>query len=154
VAERWLGHSKERDWIVKHACRTMLKAGDRRALLLFGFGDPTHLRIENLAVERSSLAIGETLPFSFELVVETSDPCRVRLELGAYYRKARGQLSRRIFQLREATYAPGRHRITRKHSFQDRSTRKHYPGEHQLSIIVNGVEKAKVSFHLEEASHS
>jgi len=151
VAERWLGHSEERDWIVKHACRTLLKAGDRRALLLFGFGDPTHLQIENLTLERSSLAIGETLPLSFELVVETPDPCRVRLELGVYYRKARGQLSRKIFQLREATYAPGRHRLARTHNFQERSTRKHHSGEHQLTIIVNGVEKARTSFQLEEA---
>jgi 3-methyladenine DNA glycosylase AlkC len=154
VAERWLGHSAERDWIVKHACRTMLKAGDRRALLLFGFGDPTHLQIENLALEQASLAIGEILSYTFELVVEAPEPCKVRLELGIYYRKARGQLSRKIFQLREATYAPGRHRLARKHSFQERSTRKHYPGEHQLAIIVNGVEQAKVSFQLEEAPRS
>ena len=120
----------------------------------FGFGDPAHLRIENLALEQSSLAIGETLPFSFELVVERPDPCRVRLELGVYYRKARGQLSRKIFQLGEATYAPGRHRIARAHSFQERSTRKHYPGEHRLAIVVNGVEKARASFDLKEALRS
>jgi hypothetical protein len=153
VAARWLGHSEERDWIVKHACRTLLKAGDRRALRLFGFGDPTHLHVENLALERASLPIGETLPFTFDLNVVMPEPCRVRLELGLYYRKARGQLSRKVFQIREATYPPGRHRLSRKHSFQERSTRKHYPGEHRLSIIVNGVEKAEISFQLEEAPH-
>ena len=132
----------------------MLKAGDRRALLLFGFGDPTCLHIENLTLERETMAIGETLSFGFDLCVETSEPCKVRLELGVYYRKARGQLSRKIFQLREATYAPGCHRLSRKHSFQERSTRKHYPGEHQLSILVNGVEKARASFQLQEATPS
>jgi 3-methyladenine DNA glycosylase AlkC len=154
VAARWLGHSDERDRIVKHACRTLLKAGDRRALRLFGFGDPTHLHVENLSVERPALAIGETLPFAFDLKVETPEPCRVRLELGVYYCKARGQLSRKVFQIREGSYAQGRHRITRTHSFQERSTRKHYPGEHRLAIIVNGVEKAVVSFDLKEAPRS
>jgi 3-methyladenine DNA glycosylase AlkC len=154
VSERWIGHSPERDWIVKHACRTMLKAGNQRALLLFGFSDPTHLRIENLTLGSNALAIGETLPFCFDLCVETSEPCMVRLELGVYYVKARGQLSRKIFQLREATFAPGCHRLSRKHSFQERSTRKHYSGEHRLSILVNGVEKAKVSFQLEEVRDS
>jgi 3-methyladenine DNA glycosylase AlkC len=150
VAMRWLGHSQERDWIVKHACRTMLKAGDQRALRLFGFGDPTSLHVENLVVDRPSLTIGETLLFGFDLNVETPEPCQVRLELGVDYCKARGQLSRKIFQLGEATYAPGCHRLARKHSFQDRSTRKHYPGEHRLAILVNGVEKARVSLQLEK----
>jgi hypothetical protein len=154
VAERWLGHSAERDWIVKHALRTLLKAGDRRALRLFGFADPTHLRIENLVLAQRAPAIGDTLSFSFELVVETPEPCKVRLELGVDYRKARGQLSRKIFQIREATFEPGRHTLARKHSFQERSTRKHYPGEHRLAILVNGVQKAQGSFHLQEAPRS
>jgi 3-methyladenine DNA glycosylase AlkC len=150
ICERWYGHSRERDWIVKHACRTMLKAGNRRALLLFGFADPTHLHVETLVLDREMLPIGEALPYSFDLYVERGKPAKVRLELGVYYRKARGNLSRKIFQLGEGTYEPGRHRISRAHSFRDRSTRKHHPGEHQLSIIVNGVEKARTSFQLED----
>jgi 3-methyladenine DNA glycosylase AlkC len=149
ICERWIGQSKERDWIVKHACRTMLKAGNRRALLLFGFADPAHLHVENLALDRERLPIGETVQYTFDLCVEGQEPCKVRLELGVYYVKARGNLSRKIFQIREAAYEPGRHRISRRHSFQERSTRKHHPGEHQLSIIVNGVEKALLSFQLE-----
>ena len=149
ICERWIGHSKERDWIVKHACRTMLKAGNRRALILFGFGDPTHLHVETLTLDRERLPIGEALQYTFDLCVEGQEPCKVRLELGVYYCKARGNLSRKIFQIREATYEPGRHTVTRGHSFQERTTRKHHPGEHQLSILVNGVEKAKVSFLLE-----
>ena len=85
----------------------------------------------------------------FDLCVEAEEPCKVRLELGVSYRKARGNLSRKIFQIGEATYKPGRRTVRRRHSFQDRSTRKHYPGEHQLSILVNGVEKARTSFHLQ-----
>jgi 3-methyladenine DNA glycosylase AlkC len=150
ICERWVGHSKERDWIVKHACRTMLKAGNRRALLLFGFADPTHLHVEHLALDRERLAIGEAVQVTFDLRVEGEAPSKVRLELGVTYRKARGNRSRKIFQMGEATYEPGRHRISRRHSFQDRSTRKHHPGEHRLSIVVNGVEKANVSFQLEE----
>lgn len=157
ICERWIGHSKERDRIVKHACRTMLKAGNRRALILFGFADPAHLApamlaVENLSLDRERLPIGEALQYSFDLRVEGKEPCKVRLELGVDYRKARGNLSRKIFQLGEATYEPGLHRISRGHSFQERSTRTHHPGEHQLSIIVNGVEKAKAFFQLEAMS--
>jgi 3-methyladenine DNA glycosylase AlkC len=148
LCERWIGHSKERDRIVKHACRTMLKAGNRRALLLFGFADPTCLHIRNLVLDRDRLDIGESLRYTFDLRVEAEAPVKVRLELGVYYRKARGNLSRKVFQIGEATYAPGRHRISRVHSFRDRSTRVHRPGEHRLAIVVNGVEMARASFQL------
>lgn len=43
---------------------------------------------------------------------------------------------------------PGKHVFSKKHSFKDMSTRKHYPGEHHIALIMNGVEKAKVSLEL------
>ena len=54
----------------------------------------------------------------------------------------------KVFQISENTYAPGEHTIKRKHSFADLSTRKHYPGEHEIAIIVNGVEKASAMLML------
>jgi 3-methyladenine DNA glycosylase AlkC len=158
LCERWLGQSKNTDRIVKHACRTMLKAGDRRALALFGFGDPAHIHVDHLALDREALAIGDDLHFTFDLRLDAADACgeacKVRLELGVYYRKARGNLSRKVFQFGERTLEPGSHRISRKHSFADRSTRKHHPGEHRIAIIVNGVEKAEASFALSAQSQN
>jgi 3-methyladenine DNA glycosylase AlkC len=148
ICERWYGHSKRTDWIVKHACRTMLKAGNRRAMTLFGFGDPTHISVHNLRLGEEAICIGNDLPFTFELSVDRDQACLVRLEMGVTYVKARGKPSTKIFQIKEDRFDPGRHPIERKHSFRDLSTRKHYPGKHQISIIVNGVEKATVSFEL------
>ncbi len=150
VCERWYGHTKNTDWIVKHACRSMLKAGNRRALLLFGFADPTHISLENLTLDKQTLSIGEDLHFKFELSINTTEPCKVRLELAVNYVKAKGKWSRKVFQIRENSFAPGSHLISKKHSFANQSTRKHYPGQHQISIIVNGVEMAQVSFELKE----
>ena len=56
--------------------------------------------------------------------------------------KAKGKLSRKNFQIIEKEYKPGKNILKRKHSFADMSTRRHYPGIHKISIIVNGVEKA------------
>ena len=33
---------------------------------------------------------------------------------------------------------PGKHTITKKHTFKNMSTRKHYPGEHKFEVVVNG----------------
>ena len=54
ICERWQGTSKSADWIIKRACRTMLKAGNKRAMLLFGFGNPKSLHIEKLKLRKKS----------------------------------------------------------------------------------------------------
>jgi len=148
MCERWVGHTPNTDRIVKHACRSLLKAGNTRALRLFGFGDPSHIGVENLSLDKERLRAGDDLRFTFELSVRTGEACRVRLEFAVYYVKARGKPSRKVFQMKEDTFDPGRHTLSRTHSFADRSTRRHYPGEHQISIIINGVEMARAAFEL------
>jgi hypothetical protein len=148
VCEKWLGTSEKTDWIVKHSCRTLLKAGEKRAMLLFGFGDPKSIAVENLAVNKKTVTIGDGITFSFELVVKTKKSCKVRLEYIVYFVRANGRLSRKVFQISEKTYNSGRHLIKRKQSFADMSTRKHYPGDHNLAVVVNGVEKARTTVEL------
>lgn len=154
TCERWYGHDSRTDWIVKHACRTMLKAGNRRAMLLFGFADPTSVTVENLTLDGEKPAIGDELPFTFDLSVDTEGACRARLEYAVQYARPKGKVSRKVFQIKEDTFDPGTHVVSRKLSLADQSTRKHYPGEHEISIFVNGVEKAKAAFRLTDSSRS
>lgn len=148
ICERWKGSSKNADWIIKRACRTMLKAGNKRAMLLFGFGDPKSLHVENLRLGKKSLKIGEKVDLSFTLNVRTKKKSKVRLEYVVFFAKAGGKTSRKVFQIIEKTYTPGSHELTRKHSFADMSTRKHYPGIHRIAIVVNGVDKGDTSLTL------
>ena len=148
ICESWYGQNEQRDGIVKHACRGLLKRGNRHAMLLFGFGDPTHIDVENLTLDREALSIGDDLRYTFELGVKTEGPTKVRLELRVAYVKARGKTSRKVFQIRAHTFDPGRHMISRKLCLADQSTRNHHPGEHHISTVVNGVEKARASFVL------
>jgi 3-methyladenine DNA glycosylase AlkC len=149
ICEKWYGVTEETDKIVKHACRSLLKAGDKRALRIFGYSDPASMTVANFKIDKKELKIGDTLNFSFDLILK--DESKVRLEYAVHYVKAKGQLSPKIFQILENDYSPGTQTIKRKQFFGDQSTRKHFPGIHHLSIIVNGEEKAKVSFELNKA---
>jgi hypothetical protein len=130
---------------VKHACRSLLKAGNKRALLLFGHGDPAAMSVAELKLENTMVVIGEDLRFSFQLVNSGEKAGKLRLEYAIDYMKANGKTSRKIFKITENHYQPGAHSFSRKHSFADMSTRKHYPGKHRVSIIVNGEEKASAA---------
>ena len=119
-------------------------------MLLFGFADPVHIHVENLVLDRFELSIGDAVRFTFNLLVENQQVSKVRLEYAVDYVKAKGKRSSKIFQISERVLEPGEHTVTKVHSFMDRSTRKHYPGEHQITIVVNGVAKANVSCELLE----
>ena len=152
ICEEWYGAGKERDKIVKHACRTLLKAGNKRAMVLFGYCDPTHLKVENLKTQEESIKIGDHQFFLFDLLIPGNEKeNNVRLEYAVYYMKANGKHSKKVFKITENKYPPGTHSFKRKQSFKNFSTRKHYAGEHQVGIIINGEEKAKISFNLSEA---
>jgi hypothetical protein len=148
VCEKWAGKSPRTDRVVKHACRTLLKAGNPRAMHLFGFGDPKRTAVTGLATRKKRLKIGGSVAFEFTLDVKTKKPCDVRLEYAVTFARANDKTSRKVFQVSEKTYAPGRHRVARKHNFADMSTRKHFPGPHTITIIVNGVEKAATEVQL------
>ena len=148
ICRKWLGRSERTDRLVKHACRTMLKAGDSRAMVLFGFGDPKQVAVKSLRFEKKKIAIGEKAPFSCVLEGKTKKPCLVRLEYAVIFQKTKGKTGRKVFKISEKSCTPGDHRIARSHSFVDMSTRKHHPGEHTVIIIVNGKEKATVSLSL------
>lgn len=148
ICERWQGTSKNTDWIIKHACRTLLKQGNKRAMLLFGFANPEKMEVEELKISNLSPKIGEEINFSFKLNLKPEKKQKVRIEYIFHFMKSAGKTSPKVFQLKEDEMEPGLHSIVKKHSFKNLSTRKHYLGEHKLEIVVNGVVKAEANLEL------
>ncbi len=143
ICERWQDESKNTDWIIKHACRTLLKQGNKRAMLLFGFANPEQMQIENLKFSNYSPKIGDDISFSFDLNLKTKKKQKVRLEYIVHFVKKTGNTSPKVFQMKEVILAPGIYPVQKKHSFADMSTRKHFAGEHKFQIVVNGEVKAE-----------
>ncbi len=146
LCEKWHGTSENVNKVVKHACRDMLKSGNKRAMILFGFEDPSHVMIDDFKLKQGKVKIGGDLFFSFDMKLKGKSKSKIRLEYIINYVKASGKLSRKVFQIAEGDYEPGTHTISRKRSFADVSTRKHFPGTHSISIIANGVNKAELEF--------
>lgn len=147
--EKWKGQSKDVDRIIKHACRTLLKAGNKRALMLFGFANSDQLQVSNLSADHPILKIGDHFRFSFTLVNHSGKTQTIRLEYRIHYVKSNGKTSLKIFQISEGKFAPGEHAITKKKAFTNFTTRMHFPGEHCIEIVVNGDAKSVMSFRLE-----
>ncbi|WP_136465769.1 DNA alkylation repair protein [Flagellimonas onchidii] len=155
LAKKWKGKSKELDWVVKHACRTLLKQGIPDVMRLFGFGKADKVKIQKFKILTPIVSIGEGLEFSFILKNTDRKNIKIRLEYGLYYQKANGSLSRKVFKISEKEYErDSSTEIIRKQPFKIITTRKLHTGLHQLSLIINGVELDKLDFQLIKKAES
>jgi len=147
IAKSWYGINENTDWIVKHGCRTLLKKGNCEVLAIFGLQNADAVDISGFSLSAKSVSIGEDIVFSF--TVSAKESTKARLEYGIEYVKFSGKRNRKIFQISEISFKENeRKNYTRKHSFADVSTRKHYPGLHSVTLIVNGTERGTLDFEV------
>lgn len=148
LAANWYGENEHTNWIVKHGCRTLLKNGNRDVLTLFGYDTIISVNVQDFVLEAASILIGDNLSFSF--AISTKEAVKVRLEYGIDYVKSNRTRKRKIFKISEVSLKPNEKKLyTKKHSFADVSVRKHYPGLHSLTLIVNSIERGTLDFQLE-----
>ena len=149
LSENWLGKSIETDRLVKHACRTLLKQGNEQVMDLFGYGSIKDLFISEFRIHTPEVPFGDNLEFSFLLKNEHGNPQKIRLEYAMYYLRANGSWSKKVFKISEKEYDGNtEQRIVRRQSFKAITTRRYYPGEHKVAIIVNGKELEQQNFSL------
>ncbi len=149
IANQWFGVTKNTDWIVKHALRTLLKKGDKRALAIFGLDNSKGINTIELSIAADQLKIGEFTHFNFEVENTSNTERNIRLEYKIAYIKANKSQSEKVFQISEFSLKPkSRKHFKRKQWFKQLSTRKHYAGIHLITLIVNGDCKNSIEVNL------
>lgn len=149
IAKAWLGKNPNTDWVVKHACRSLLKQGVPEIMEIFGFGKPSYISIEEFKVQKS-VRVGNNLKFSFNLQTQKSRLGKLRIEYAIDFMKNKGKQTRKLFKISESDCSEQKKEIAKKHSFKIISTRKYYAGIHGISVIVNGHELTHDKFRLNE----
>lgn len=138
AAARWHGRHADTDRLLKHACRTLLKRGDIRALTIFGLGHDVGAEVRRLTVRPTRLSIGDRVTFAFEVRHASTAHETLRLEYAVEFARPGGKSFRKVFQIVERPFTAGWHGFERRHSFRDLTTRTHHPGVHRFSVVVNG----------------
>jgi len=147
IAQKYLGQSNNIDWVIKHACRGLLKQGDKNVLSLFGYSDAKHILLKKFKVDEK-VRLGEKLNFEFQLNSKMKTLGKLRIEFAVDFMKKNGKTSSKIFKISEGVYPQANKLITKYFSFKKISTRKYYIGKHAISIVINGNKVAKKSFEL------
>ncbi|ARU60762.1 hypothetical protein CBW65_06405 [Tumebacillus avium] len=153
TARRWLGVHPLTDWIVRRGCRTLVRQADPEVMQLFGYADTAEgdalVTQASLSAAPATVRIGENCELQYALQIREGEQVKIRVEYGIDFVKKRG-VSRKLFLLSDKT-VPGGATLSgvRTHKWADLSTRRHYPGEHRIVLLVNGQEAAAAAVMLE-----
>ena len=139
--ERWNNEiqSQNMEWITKHALRTLVKQGNPGALNILGYKHGAELEVKNIVFDKPSVKIGESIRFDFEIHSKSNEIQPIVIDYEIHYVKANGKLQAKTFKINKKDLDGEIISISKKHSFKEMSTRKHYPGKHLLKIKINGV---------------
>jgi hypothetical protein len=153
TAQRWIGINPDTDWILRHGCRILIRKANPETMKLFGYassvGKTPLTTFASLSVQPAVLTIGDSCKVQYILDIRKDEPVHVRIEYGIDFIKANKKTSRKSFLLSDKTMAGGAHITgTRKHSFSEMTTRRHYPGNHRIVLLVNGQEVAETVLEL------
>lgn len=141
--------SRERQWIVKHALRSLVKKGHADALQLSGADTHADAEIKKFQLSKKNVMIGDELSFSFTLKNTHTTNATYIVDYDVQFIKANGDSKSKRFKLRKLTLkALEEKKIEGKFKAVHTSGRTIYPGKHFIQIFVNGQPFSNAHFQI------
>ncbi|KKJ77736.1 DNA alkylation repair protein [Kiloniella litopenaei] len=149
IAKKWMkGASKERQKLIRHACRTLIKSGHKKCLEALGYKD-AQIELTDFNILTPSVTYGEGVEFEVTMNSVGKVDQALILDFVIHHRKANGDTSPKVFKWKTFSLAVGEeHTIRKRHNIKPITTRKYYPGIHRVEIIVNGTSFGIKDFEL------
>lgn len=149
IARDWLkGADKNRIWLVKHACRTLIKQGHKKTLQALGYGAPK-VSLEKFEIKNKQVKFGSALEFDMVLKSDKNSEQDLIIDYAIHHMKANGEIAPKVFKWKITTLkADVKITAAKKHSIKKITTRKYYNGIHKVEIIINGISFGMQEFEL------
>jgi len=150
VCRNWLKErTPETEWIVRHATRSLVKAGHQGVLELLGFSVSPKLSFDTFSLSRGRVKMGSKLNFSIELTSKSKKTQRLAIDYAIHHMKANGKLSAKVFKWKVLTLGGNESiEVSKAHPFKEITTRKYYKGKHRVEVLINGKSYGLVDFNL------
>ncbi len=134
--------------LLRHASRTLIKAGDPAVLRAWGLGRPLRgSAVLQLTPER--IVLGQTLTLALHLRSTAASAQRLAIDYAVHHVKADGSTSPKVFKgWTTSLPARGEARLEKRHAVRPITTRRYHPGRHRVVVQVNGQPVAEAAFEL------
>ncbi|AJQ94914.1 DNA alkylation repair protein [Gynuella sunshinyii] len=149
LAHDWLKDATpERQKLIRHACRTLIKQGHPNTLAAFGL-NTREFELIDLKLKQRQICLGETLDFQCKLRSTASTGQTLMIDYLLHFRKANGQQKPKVFKWKQITLAAGKTvELSRRHAIRSITTRRYYEGLQSLSLRINGQDAGWTDFEL------
>ncbi len=149
LAANWLQDAPpERQKLLRHACRTLIKQGHPATLKAFGLEPPAIGSVEIL-VGTTKVMFGDYLDFSASITSSSKKPQAIIIDYAIHFLKADGKQKPKVFKWTKTTLEPGNPlKLQRRHPIRPITTRKYYAGPQSLSLRINGQDFGDETFEL------
>jgi 3-methyladenine DNA glycosylase AlkC len=150
TAQRWLVDALgERRWLVQHALRSAVKRGEAGALGVLGFGDSAMVSVSGARITPERVVMGGAVTIAFDVCNTESRTQQALVDLRIHFVKLNGKSSSKVFKLKVLALLPQSCvRLSKTISLTEMTTRKHYPGVHQVDVVINGLPQMLGEFDL------
>ena len=134
--------------LLRHASRTLIKAGDAQVLKAWGLGG-TFKGSATLTVAPARVALGGEVTFTLHLQSSTKRAQTLAIDYLVHHVKAHGGTSPKVFKGWQIELLPGAEvRLKKRHSMRPVTTRRYHAGCHGIAVQINGRVVAESSFVL------
>lgn len=137
LAQRWLKQATpERRKLVEHALRTLVKAGDPKALELLG-ASGTKLVVAG-QVTPAKLKVGAAITVEASVTNQGREPTHVVVEAVVHFKRPSGTSAKKFRLARFDLPAGATEQVSRRFTMAHRSIRRLYAGGHRVEVQANG----------------
>ncbi|HEX5738318.1 MAG TPA: DNA alkylation repair protein [Hydrogenophaga sp.] len=153
LVARWVldhlqGASAQRQALLRHASRSLIKQGHVPTLSAWGLGKGLQGQA-SLSLSQSHVAVGGNIELAVTLNANTTAAQSLVIDYAVHHVRANGKLSPKVFKGWKLTLGAGEARtLQKRHSLRPVTTRRLYPGLHQIDLLVNGQACASAEFEL------
>jgi 3-methyladenine DNA glycosylase AlkC len=135
--------------LIRHALRHLVKQGHEGALEMMGADRQASFRAGRIKLDAKAVAIGGAIGMSVTIGNDGDRPAHAIIDYAVHHLGARGELRPKVFKWTKMTLAPGeRVTLARRHSLRPVTTRRYYPGRHEIDLRINGRILARTAFEL------
>lgn len=139
--------------MVRHALRSLVKAGHPGALSLLGFTTDARIHVESFTLTPPRIFLGSAIELSATIRSTGEADQRLVVDFVIHHVTAAGSTSPKVFKWRNLTLAPDECiTLTKIRKIQTASTRRYHSGLHRIELQIAGQPVAAAQFDLADSS--
>jgi len=149
ITKKWLmGATIERERMLRHACRTLIKQGHKKTLSALGYENPK-ISLNSFDILTPVVQYGDALKFKIAIQSTATTDQNLIVDFIIHHQKANGKTSPKVFKWKTLNLKAGaEHNAEKKHAIKPITTRVYYPGTHRVEIMINGESQGITAFEL------